>query len=238
MTEREPDLHFEAEGTYIYRGDCLEILPRFESESIDAIITDPPYGIRYHSRAKNAGFSRTVANDDSLNALRASLPLMDRLLKADRHAYIFAAPLNLSEALDAVATYWKVKNVLVWDKGNAGSRGDCQAGYSQNWEAIIYASKGRRPLNGPRPRCIFRYDWQAWRDPVHPTVKPVALMQWLITKSTVPGELILDPFMGSGVVPAAAVQLGRRAIGIELERKYCDCSVRRLQEGQDARKDR
>jgi site-specific DNA-methyltransferase (adenine-specific) len=153
---------------------------------------------------------------------------MDRALKSDRHAYIFAAPAMISQALDAVAQYWRIKNVLVWDKGNAGSRGDCDAGYSQNWEAIIYASKGRRPLNRPRPRCIIRHDWQANRDPVHPTVKPVAIMQWIISKSTLPGELVLDPFMGSGVVPSAAELIGRKAIGIELEKSYMKTAISRL----------
>jgi site-specific DNA-methyltransferase (adenine-specific) len=117
---------------------------------------------------------------------------------------------------------------LVWDKGNAGSRGDLAAGYSQNWEAIIYASKGRRPLIGKRPRCIYRYDWQAWRDPVHPTVKPVAMMRWLMLKSTEPGELVLDPFIGSGVVLRAAAELGRKAVGIEVEERYCEAAAQRL----------
>jgi site-specific DNA-methyltransferase (adenine-specific) len=105
---------------------------------------------------------------------------------------------------------------------------DLTAGYSMNWEAIAYGSKGRRALSGPRPRAIFRYDWQASRDPVHPTVKPVPMMQWLIAKSTAPGELIIDPFMGSGVVLKAAMDLGREAIGMEVEERYCEAAAKRL----------
>jgi len=160
--------------------------------------------------------------------MRDVLPLCDRVLREDRQAYWFAAPARIGEAVDAIAGVWKVKNLIVWDKGNAGSRGDCQAGYGLNWEAIVYASKGRRALNGPRPRAIYRYDWQGSRDPVHPTVKPVALMSWLITKATQPGEIVLDPFMGSGPVLAAAKSLGRRAIGIEIEERYCAIAARRV----------
>jgi site-specific DNA-methyltransferase (adenine-specific) len=219
---------YNSAGVALFKADSLKILPQFPAESIDLVVTDPPYGIRYQSKRTDGRHPNQILGDDSLNTLRASLPLMDRLLRPDRHAYIFAAPLKLSEAFDAVAEYWQVKNVLVWDKGNAGSRGDCEAGYSQNWEAIIYASKGRRPLVRPRPRCIIRHDWQASRDPVHPTVKPVAIMQWLISKSTAPGERVLDPFMGSGVVPAAAAQLGRQVIGIEIEEQYCKTAAARV----------
>lgn len=212
----------------LYNTDALALLPRLTPASFDAVVTDPPYGIRYRSKRRNPRFNTTIVADDSLNALRAALPMLDRLLKPDRHLFVFAAPTMLSQALDAVSAHFHVKGVLVWDKGNAGSRGDCQAGFSQNWEAIIHAAKGRRALNLPRPRTIFRYDWQSSRDPVHPTAKPVPLMEWLIGKSTVPGELVLDPFMGSGVVPAAAARLGRHAVGIEVVRQYCQTSVKRL----------
>ena len=222
--------YFRSNGITIYHTDCRELLPHLKPESIDAVLTDPPYGIRYQSKQRKLqpDLPAAIQGDESLNALRDALPLMDPLLKTDRHAYVFAAPMKIGEALEAIAEYWRVKNVLVWDKGNAGSRGDCEAGYSVNWEAIIYGSKGRRPLIGKRPRCIFRYDWQGWRDPVHPTVKPVAMMRWLLAKSSEPGELVLDPFMGSGVVLRAAAELGRRAIGIELEERYCEAAAKRI----------
>ena len=225
--------YFSSRGITIYHASCEEILPHLQPNSADVVLTDPPYGIAYKAKRKRpTDVPTSIANDDSLNALRASLPLLDRLLRQDRHAYVFAGPVRIGEAVDAVAEFWRVKNLLVWDKGNSGSRGDCIAGYALNWEAIIYASKGRRPLAGPRPRCIYRHDWQAWRDPVHPTVKPVAMMSWLLTKSSAPGELVLDPFMGSGVVLRAAAELGRRAIGIEIEERYCATAARRIEEFQ------
>ena len=222
--------YYQDDAVSLFHAQAEDLLPRLAEASIDLLLTDPPYGIAYKSksRTQNPDLPGSLAGDEDLNAMRSVLPLCDRALKGDRHAYLFAAPARLSEAIDAVAAVWKPKNILVWDKGNAGSRGDCLAGYSLNWEAIIYASKGRRPLNGPRPRAIFRYDWQGSRDPVHPTVKPVALMTWLIAKASHPGEVILDPFTGSGPVLLAAKALGRKAIGVEIEERYCEVAARRL----------
>jgi site-specific DNA-methyltransferase (adenine-specific) len=222
--------YYEGRGITIYHADCREILPQIQKSSIDVLLTDPPYGIRYQSRRRTraGGLPTRILADETLNVLRDVLPATDLLMKPDRHAYVFAAPMRIGEVAEAMAEYWRVKNVLVWDKGNAGGPGDCFAGYASNWEAIVYANKGRRPLLGPRPRSIYRYDWQAQRDPVHPTVKPAGVMRWLLAKSSAPGEVLLDPFMGSGVALQAAAELGRKAIGIELEERYCEAAVARL----------
>jgi DNA modification methylase len=226
--------YYRAGGVAIYHADAREVLSQLNSESVDLVLTDPPYGINlkikyaYSRREKHAP-GPDIAGDDSLNALRDVLPALDLLLKPDRHAYFFASSTRIGEAVDAIAAWWNIKNILVWDKGNMGTQGDVLAAYARNWEAIVYANKGRRPLAGPRPRAICRYDWNARKDPVHPTVKPVGLMAWLIQKSSRHGELVLDPFCGSGPVLRAARDLGRRAIGIELEERYCEAAVRRLQ---------
>jgi site-specific DNA-methyltransferase (adenine-specific) len=224
--------YYSGYGVTLFHADSRDILPALPSESIDLLLTDPPYGIKYRSKSQVLApdLAKAIQGDEDLNAMRDVLGLVHPLLRPDRHAYLFAAPMRLGEAVAAVAAYWTVKNLLVWDKGNAGSRGDCLAGYSQNWEAIIYASKGRRPLNLPRPRCIFRYDWQGHRDPVHPTIKPRPLLRWLLQKSAQPGELVLDPFAGSGSSLLAAAELGMKAIGIETEERYCEVAARRLEQ--------
>jgi site-specific DNA-methyltransferase (adenine-specific) len=222
--------YYEHAGVTIYHGDCREILPQLPEASVDLLLTDPPYGIGYVSRSKTRAkqIGGPMQGDESLNTLRDAVPMLDRLLKNDRHVYAFAAASKIGETADILVDFWRFKNVLVWDKGNVGSIGDLDAGYGVNWEAIVYVMKGRRALFGPRPRSIYRYDWSGTRDPVHPTVKPVGLLRWLIAKSSLPGELVLDPFMGSGTTLRAAKDLGRPAIGIELEEKYCEVAARRL----------
>jgi len=221
--------YFERAGITLYHSPAEDILPLLCPESVDLLLTDPPYGISYRSTSTRESLAKSIADDDDLNALRGTLPLIDRLLSPNRHCYIFAAPMRIGEAIDAVAEYWNVKNPIVWDKGNAGSRGDLSAGYANNWEAIVYANKGRRPLFGPRPRAIFRYDWQGSRDPIHPTVKPVGLFRAILAKSSAPAELVLDPFCGSGPVLQAAAEMGRRAIGVEIDERHCETTATRVE---------
>lgn len=216
----------------IWHADCRDVLPTLAPGSIDLVLTDPPYGVGYVTawRSRTDPLVAPIAGDESLDLLAVAMPHIERSLADDRHAYFFASAAKIGETQEIVGSTLKVKNVLVWDKGDAGSVGDLEAGYGVNWEGIIYANKGRRALNGPRPRALFRYDWSGTRDPVHPTVKPVGILQVLIAKSSNPGELILDPFMGSGTTLRAAKDLGRRAIGIELEERYCEIAVKRLQQ--------
>lgn len=221
--------YYQDDAVTLYHGDCRDVLPRIAGRA-DLVLADPPYGVQYVSswRTRTDALRVPIAEDADLNALRDALPLLDQLLQEDRHAYLFAAALRIGECIEAIQAQWQVKNVLIWDKGDAGTVGDLEAGYAWTWEPIIYATKGRRALNGPRPRAIYRYDWSGTRDPVHPTVKPVGLLRWLINKSTKPGELVVDPFAGSGTTLRAAKDLGRRAIGIELEERYCHAAVQRL----------
>lgn len=227
-----PTPYYSADGIQIFHADCRDILPLIEPATVDLVLTDPPYGVQYVTgmRSHTDPLVAEIANDESLNIVADAMPMLDRLLAPNRHAYAFASPAKIGDATALLADWWQIKNLLVWDKGEAGSVGDLDAGYGVNWEAVIYASKGRRPLNGKRPRCIYRYEWSGSRDPVHPTVKPVGLLAWLIAKSSNDGELVLDPFMGSGPTLRAARDLGRRAIGIELEERYCEAAVRRLQQ--------
>lgn len=220
--------YFQRGGITLYHAAAEHVLPFLQPESVDLLLTDPPYGIAYQSKSSRIA-DKTIRNDNDLNSLRGTMPLVDRLLKPNRHCYVFAAPTKIGEASDAIAEFFPIKNPIVWDKGNAGSRGDLTAGYANNWEAILYASKGRRPLLGPRPRAIFRFDWQGSRDPVHPTVKPTGLFRALISKSSEPGELVLDPFCGSGPTLQAAAELDRRATGIEIEERYCEIAARRVE---------
>ena len=227
-----PTHYYDRDGITIYNADCRDVLPYLEPGSIDLVLTDPPYGVRYVTawRSRNDPLVAAIEGDESLDSLRAVMDDVERLLANDRHAYFFASAMKVGETQEIVSESLTVKNVLIWDKGDAGSVGDLEAGYGVNWEALIYASKGRRTFNGPRPRALFRHDWSGTRDPVHPTVKPVGILQRFVERSSCAGETILDPFMGSGTTLRAAKDLGRRAIGIELEERYCEIAVKRLQQ--------
>lgn len=214
-----PTPYYDRDGITIYHGDCREILPLLEPNSIDLVLTDPPYGIALENHGRNDGKRRdrdwTIANDaDTATgqwaidwAMAAGLPLV-----------AFASP-----RLPWVGNW---RSYLVWHKPGVGVGGDPALCWMFDWELIQVANNG--PLNGPKESGVLRYPISSHAFADHPTVKPLALIRKLIQKHG--GETILDPFMGSGTTLRAAKDLGRRAIGIELEERYVEIAVRRLQQ--------
>lgn len=218
--------YYQDEWTTIYHGDCREGMPALGSQSVDLLLTDPPYGVRYVTarRSRTDKLRKAVANDESLDVVAEAWPLAMAALKDDRHWYAFASPRMIAAAFDVFGG----KQILCWDKGDRGTVGDLECGFGEAWEAIFYGMKGRRAINGKRPRTVIRYDWSSTMDPVHPTVKPVWLLVRLIEMSTQPSELVLDPFAGSGTTLRAAKDVGRRSVGWEVEERYCEIAANRL----------
>lgn len=210
--------YYERGGITIYHGDCMEVLPGLPS--VDLVLTDPPYGIGYSTGLRqNVVRSSTQLTADTAEALAP-------LLNDTAAMYWFAAPKRLDEVLP-ILRRWSVGNVLVWDKGNC-TAGDLQATYGQQWEAIVFARMSRTPLVGGRDRDILRFSRGNTSAYVHPTQKPISLLRYLIGRHE--SGVILDPFMGSGSTIVAAQSMNRRAIGIEIEERYCEIAARRLEQ--------
>jgi site-specific DNA-methyltransferase (adenine-specific)/modification methylase len=203
----------------LYHGDCLEILPRLEG--VDAVITDPPYGINYrHDYAR-----RKMPNGSWMK--RTSMPAV----YGDDHEFDPTPLLDFSLVLLWGANHYAHRlphngKWLIWDKRcqivPPRNQADCE---------IAWLSK----YGSAR---IFYHLWDGMvkdsergETRVHPTQKPVAVMKWCIEQAGMP-ETILDPFMGSGTTGVACMQLGRKFIGIEIERKYFDISCKRIEEAQ------
>lgn len=204
--------YYEADGITIYYGDCREVLPSLVA---DVLITDPPYGINYGSGWGNALPGITGDSDTSLR---------DFVLGywKDRPAAVFGS--------------WKrpkppnIRGVLIWDKGTSGM-GDLSLPWRPNWEEIYILGNG---WHGHRGSSILTAEtvvtWNSrLGQRVHPHQKPVGLLRQLIEKA--PPGCVLDPFMGSGSTLRAAKDLGRRAIGIEIEQRYCEIAAERLAQG-------
>jgi DNA modification methylase len=217
--------YYQDDWATIYHSDCREILPSLDK--VDLVLTDPPYGKSYVTAWRSQGdpLRVPVTGDRDLSILVAVWPLCMDLLRENRHWYAFASPLMISKAGAILAGH---KHILVWDKGDRGTVGDLECGFGEAWEAIFYGMKGRRHLNGARPRTVIRRDWSATMDPVHPTVKPMSLLGQLVKWSSSSEEVVLDPFMGSGTTLRAAKDLNRKSIGIEIEEKYCEIAANRL----------
>jgi site-specific DNA-methyltransferase (adenine-specific)/modification methylase len=201
----------------IYHADCRDVLPTLDPSSVDLVLTDPPYGVAERTARLTNGRSNATASLDFLPVAGDDEVFDPSPLLAFRRVMIFGAN-HFAHRLPPSPTW------IVWDKRDgttADDNADCE---------LIWSNVGG-------PARLYRHLWRGMikaseRDErrVHPTQKPVALMRWILDKWSKPGDLILDPYMGSGPIARACADLGRRYIGIEIDQKYVDVAVRRLQQ--------
>lgn len=206
--------YYEHAGITIYHGDCLEIAPQING--ITAIISDPPYGMnwdtdsqkRYTRKIKGAGRAapRVIGDDTPFNP-SPWLKYKKVILWGYQH---FANKLPTG-------------TILVWIKKNDESFGTFLSDADTAWFNNGHGVYCFRDLG------LYKIRSMGSKDSDHPTVKPLSLMKWCIDKARLDkDDLILDPYIGSGTTLRAAKDLGRKAIGIEIEERYCEIAAKRL----------
>ncbi len=196
----------------LYHGDCLEILRGMNAGSVDAVVTDPPYGIG-ENNAKNLSRSNLAPAVDYGNfdwdKKPAPQEAIDLLRKASVNQVVFGG------------NYFSMPpspGWIVWDKLNgANDFADCELAWTSYRRAVRKIAYMWNGMIKQKPEERF-----------HPTQKPLAVMLWVIENYTKPGDTILDPFMGSGTTGVACVQLGRNFIGIEIDARYFAIAQKRI----------
>jgi site-specific DNA-methyltransferase (adenine-specific)/modification methylase len=203
----------------LYLGDCMEVLPTLDK--VDAVITDPPYGIGESSKKvvsrqrKELGGSKALADQRDYGEFTwDAAPPDSALIETIRGGANWSAFFGGNYFQLPPTSCW-----LVWDKLNGDNDfADCELCWT-NW-----------------PKAVRRLQWrwngmirQGNEERYHPTQKPLEVMKWVIELCP-RAETILDPFMGSGTTGVAAIQLGRRFIGIEREPKYFDIACQRIEQ--------
>jgi site-specific DNA-methyltransferase (adenine-specific)/modification methylase len=198
----------------LYLGDCLEIMAEMEAGSVDAVVTDPPYGIAYNQEAVPQSKHIFHHGRQTASIQNDAGPFDPTPLLAYKAAILWGANCYASRLPDRPT--W-----LVWDK------------VTRNGLALRIAESELAWTNCIQRSRVFRHLWSgAYRESengetYHPTQKPVALMAWCL--SLIPRyRRILDPFMGSGTTGVACMNLGRRFVGIEIEPKYFDIACKRI----------
>ena len=194
----------------LYHGDCLEIMPTLEAGSVDAVITDPPYGVGINKSNRlsiSRGFGGQTWDVE---------PVYEHI------EYIFGEYHNKPIAIWGGNYYAHLlspeRGWLIWDKLNDGRDfGEAELCWTNNNTVIRRYKKFPVKMDGGK---------------VHPTQKPVEVMKWVLELMTNPGDTILDPFMGSGTTGVACVQTGRKFIGIEIDRTYYAIAEKRIKEAQ------
>lgn len=214
-------------------GNCLELLPKLAVGSIRLLLTDPPYGQAFQSNRRTATAQADMIQSDAdlkqaLDLLAKMLQAVDMSMADDCHLLVFTSEMHEAEfkAVIRKANY-DVRRSLVWIKNNHGS-GDLND-FAPQYEHIIHARRGRLPVSPRIPDVLYAPTFNtsaatpdAWKTnrTHHPTEKPVGLLERLITSCTLPDELVVDPFAGTGATVEAALNLGRKAYGIELVEDY------------------
>lgn len=200
--------YYEHAGITIYHGDCREILPTLEP--VDLVLTDPPYGMNFRSNR------RWEKHDIIFGDSELPRDLIDKaILKAERAAYVFCRWDNLEQMPDPTS-------VCIWVKNN-WSTGDLKHEHGRQWEAICFYPKDGHEFIKRIPDVLYA---DRTGNNLHPTEKPTEIISQLIQCNV--GDMILDPFMGSGTTLRAAKDLGRKAIGIEIEERYCEIAAKRM----------
>lgn len=215
--------YYEESGVVIYHGDNKEIVPSLSG--IDVVLTDPPYGAKTHKGArsmKDLGKSQIdfapLTDDDFVDMCSGLVSLSKRWVVMTcewRHA-VRLEELGLLVRLG------------VWIKPNGAPQftGDRPG---TGWEAVAVLHRpGKKKWNGGGHHAVWNFPTVRGQ---HPTEKPIKLIQKWVHDFSDEGETILDPFMGSGTTLVAARSLGRKAIGIELEERYCEIAAKKLQQG-------
>jgi DNA modification methylase len=203
--------YYQENGITIYHGDCRDILPNIPP--VDLIVTDPPYGIDYQSsrRTDKAQWKDKIVGDKEF-----PLWLFD-IAHPKNALYVWCR-------WDILPNLPKPKSFIAWDKG-VHSMGDLEGEWGRQWEACaFYPYEGHKFKY--RPHDVIRTIRVNPANLVHPNEKPVSTIIGVIDPNE--GDSILDPFMGSGTTLRAAKDLGRKAIGIEIEEKYCEIAAKRL----------
>ena len=217
----------------LINGDCLEEMDKMIERGIkvDAIITDPPYKVSSRgSSGGTGGMLKDELNKKGIvfkyNTIKFNewLPKCYTILKEDGQAYFMTNNKNLKEMLIEVEKAgFKIFKTLIWSKNTAITN----MYYMDSHEYIIFCRKGKaKKINNCGTKSVLFFDNP--RNKVHPTEKPVKLMEVLINNSSKKNEVVLDPFMGSGSTGVGCVNTNRNFIGIEKELKYFNIATDRI----------
>ena len=204
----------------ILNADCLKALPMLPDRSVNFILTDPPYIVGYKSRD-----GRTIANDDNDAWLKPAFAEMYRVLADDSFAVSFYGWPMADRFMQAYrAAGFRVVGHLMFPKTYASSTRFLRYQH----EAAHLLTKGN-PAQPEKPIGDV-IPWQYSGNKLHPTQKPLSALATLVEAFSKPGDMVLDPFAGSGSSLLAAKMLGRSYVGIEMDAKYYGIAAHRLQE--------
>ena len=216
-------LYYEEPGITIYNADCRDILPHLEK--VDLVLTDPPYGVMLGEVKNGRAIERQTQkysqfSDTPQYIKDVVVPIISECINKFSRVIITPGQRNAFE-------YPNPDDIGGWF--NPAGAGVGKWGFLC-LHTILYYGKDPRAGIGCMPSSVTGFSGGRSEIIDHPCPKPIEFMRWMVKKGSLENETILDPFMGSGTTLRAAKDLGRQAIGIEIEEKYCAIAVKRLQQ--------
>lgn len=226
----------------VVNGDCLRILPQISTESIDLVVTDPPYFEAHHPEFLD---SKILTFDDYLSWYEKWVCEIWRVLKQNGSLYVFVPPLEFAEIHLLIKKYFCQRQVISWIKPNVMIRQPTARNFLPKTEFIGFYTKDSKKYVwnslvrkfGLQRACNFTIEPMIHRrvgeGVNHPTQKPLKLCVKFVYASSNEGDVVLDPFCGSGTSLVAAKLLNRRFVGIEIDSEYCRISTGRVDQFSD-----
>ena len=202
----------------VTQGDCLELMKQLPDKSIDLILTDPPYGIG-EAKGKNKSRCKLAkAKDYGISEWDDHIPnkeVFDEIFRVSKNQIIFGGNYFVENLKNSPC--W-----IVWDKNNSGDFADCELAWTSFKTAV---RKFKWTWNG-----MIQENMKNKEVRKHPTQKPIELMRWCLENYSKEGDLVLDPFLGSGTTARACKDLKRDFIGFEISKEYCEVARDRLKQ--------
>jgi len=216
----------------LYNDDCIKIMKeKIKDESVDLIVTDPPYLINYktnHRKYKH-DFDTVIENDNNPQLIIDYIRECYRILKKDSAMYMFCSFDKVDFFKQELEKYFNIKNMIIWVKNN-WTAGDLEAQFGKQYEILFLVNKGRKKINGTRITDVWNFDRVSGNHQLHQNQKPVALIEQCILKHSIENDFIFDGFMGSGTTGVACKNLSRNFIGIEIDENYYNMAKKRIEE--------
>ena len=222
----------------LYKGDCLELMRGVGTESIDLIVTDPPYKVatggvpnETNNVILNKNRPKGILTEHSqlikiIPKFSDWIPECYRVLKNGTHAYFMINSSNLIELANEIEKAgFKIHNILTWKKNNCTP----SQFYMKNCEFVIFCRKGKAKYinNIGDSKTVHEFN-NILGNKVHPTEKPIELMKFYIENSSSKNDVVLDPFMGGGSTGIASLNSNRNFIGFEIDENYFEIATNRI----------
>lgn len=232
--EEEREMARQVERNRVHCGDCLSALQFWHGGTIHLLVTDPPYGMAFQSNrrvvsAKADKIAGDAELEEATSLLSSMLVAAHPHMAEDAHILVFVGHDGIPAFRRTIEqSGFAYKGLFTWVKPNH-TTGDLFGAFATRTEFIIHAVKGAPDVNPRRDNVYIQKSWERHTD--HPTEKPVELLEYVIACTSADGDLVIDPFCGTGSTLVAAQRLGRRYWGAELEDHYAEVARDRITAG-------